>query len=97
MGSVNVRRIDSDPIAGNPVKHGLGAANHGLSAILDCAKNVVMGDIVVGIDTVRNRCGAVAKNGIAGEVGDDAKTGLNLVFGNVDVEGHSCILYIQYR
>jgi hypothetical protein len=92
MGSVNVRRIDSDPIARHPVEHSLGAANHGLCAILDCAKNIVMGDIIIGVDTVRNRSGAVAKNGIAGEVGDDTETGLNLVFGDVDVKGHSCIL-----
>lgn len=52
MGSVNVRRIDSDPIARHPVDHSLGAANHGLCAILDCAKNIVMGDIIIGIDTV---------------------------------------------
>lgn len=58
----------SEPITGKTVDHSLATTNNGLGAVLDCTKKIVMSDIIVGIDSVRNRGGAVAKDGIAGEV-----------------------------
>lgn len=84
----------SEPITGKSVDHSLATANHGLGAVLDCAKNIVVSDIIIGIDSVRNRGGAVAKDGIARKVGHDTETGLNLVLCDVNMESHYWYMYI---
>jgi hypothetical protein len=67
MGRVKNTPI-SQPIPRKSVDDSFAAANHGLGTILDGTKNIVVSDIIVSIDSVRNRGGAVAKDGISGKM-----------------------------
>jgi hypothetical protein len=55
----------------------------------------MVGDIVVRIDTVGDCRSAVAKDRITGKVRDDAETLLDFVFGDMNVECHRYIVYID--
>jgi len=77
---------DLEPMSADSIKDGFTATDKGFRAILDCAQNIVVGDIIEGIDAVRDGGSTVAEDRVARKVRNDAETLLDLVFGDVDVE-----------